>query len=233
MSRLTLVSNAWQAFDKLGLAEDRIWLPEVRRSIMQADLVIPSLDAGSDTFFQYVNRPHKEIAFDKMLQGLIALRNEYKGQYWLEVFLLGGVTSTEREIQKLTECIGRISPDRVQVNTVTRPPAESFALPVPKDRLVKLAAQLAEEAEVIADYRHVHAQEIFTATRDDILELLRRRPCSIDDIAEGLGLHRNEVVKYVEDLSNQGRIQTEVQNNRLYYEIPTSHKQELIERNNK
>ena len=193
------------------------WLPEVRRSIMEANLIVPSLDAGNDSIFQYVNRPHKDIVFDRMLQGLIDLRNEYEGQYWLEVFLLGGVTSTEREIQKLAQCIERISPDRVQVNTVTRPPAESFALPVSMDHLEALSAQLAKKAEIIADYRHIHTQKTFTAARDDILELLRRRPCSIEDIAEGLGLHRNEVVKYVEDLSRQGQIRSETQDDHLYY----------------
>ena len=195
------------------------WLPEVRRNIMDADLIIPSLDAGSDYYFQYVNKPHIDISFDRMLQGLIDLRNEYEGQYWLEVFLLGGVTSTEQEIQNLAQCIERISPDRVQVNTVTRPPAESFALPVSMDHLEALSAQLAEKAEIIADYQHVHAQKSFTAAREDVLDLLRRRPCSIEDIAEGLGLHRNEVVKYVEDLSHQGQIHSETQDDRLYYTV--------------
>jgi len=198
------------------------WQPDVRNSVMSADLVIPSLDAGSDAVFQYVNRPHKDIPFDKMLQGLIDFRRQYRGQYRLEVFLLGGVTTTQSEIQRLAECIRRISPDRVQVNTVTRPPAESFALPVSKEQLEDLASKLADNAEIIADYRQVHAQEKFVVKRDDILVLLRRRPCSIEDIAQGLSLHRNEVVKYVEDLSSQGKIDTQVQNNRIYYIISST-----------
>jgi len=205
-----------------------LWLPEVRDALKSADLVVPSLDASSDISFQYVNRPHIDIAFDRMLQGLIDFRSEYEGQYWLEVFLLGGVTSTEQEIQKLAQCIGRISPDRVQVNTVTRPPAESFALPVSMDHLEILSAQLAEKAEIIADYQHVHAQKSFTAAREDVLDLLRRRPCSIEDIAEGLGLHRNEVVKYVEDLSRQGQIYSETQDDRLYYTVHPLNRIQLI-----
>ena len=64
----------------------------------------------------------------------------------------------------MAQCIRRISPDHVQVNTVTRPAAESFALPVPKDNLSKIAMQLADNAEVIADYRNVHAQDTFAVT---------------------------------------------------------------------
>ena len=199
-----------------------LWMPDVRGSIMQADLVIPSLDVGSYTLYQYINRPHRDISFDKMLRGLIDFRNQYQGQYWLEVLLLGGVTTTEVELDKLSGRIRQISPDRVQVNTVTRPPAEAYALPVPEDLLAEAARQLADNAEIIADYRHVHSQTTFAATRDDILQLLQRRPCSIEDIAEGLGLHWNEVVKYLEDLTHEGRIHCQAQNNHLFYTVRTA-----------
>jgi len=152
-----------------------------------------------------------------MLQGLVEFRKDYNGQYWLEVFLLAGVTTTDAEINRLTNCINSIRPDKVQVNTVTRPPAEDFAERVPEKQLKTLAAQLYENAEVIADYSNVHKQQDFSARREDVLTLLKRRPCSIEDIASGLGLHRNEVVKYVEELSVEGKIEAKPQNQQLYY----------------
>jgi wyosine [tRNA(Phe)-imidazoG37] synthetase (radical SAM superfamily) len=194
-----------------------LWLPDVRDALKSADVVVPSLDAGSSQIFQYVNRPHPDITFSKMLQGLVDFRKVYSGRYWLEVFLLAGVTTTEAEINRLKTCIVAIQPDLVQVNTVTRPPAEDFAEPVPKKQLEAIAAQLYEKAEVIADYRDVHKEKEFTARREDILTLLQRRPCSIEDISAGLGLHRNEVVKYIEELSAEGKIEAIPQNQKLYY----------------
>ena len=194
-----------------------LWLPEVRKALKSADMVVPSLDAGSSRIFQYVNRPHQDITFSKMLQGLVEFRKDYNGQYWLEVFLLAGVTTPEMEISKLKTCINAICPDKVQVNTVTRPPAEGFAEPVPQKQLQTITEKLYEKAEVIADYNDVHKQQDFSARREDVLILLQRRPCSVDDIAAGLGLHRNEVVKYVEELSSEGKIETKPQNQQLYY----------------
>jgi len=194
-----------------------LWLPEVRKALKSADIVVPSLDAGSSRIFQYVNRPHQDITFSKMLQGLVEFRKDYNGQYWLEVFLLAGVTTPEMEINRLKTCINAICPDKVQVNTVTRPPAEGFAEPVPQKQLQTITEKLYEKAEVIADYSDVHKQQDFSAQREDILILLQRRPCSVEDIAAGLGLHPNEVVKYVEELCSQGKIQPRVQNHRLYY----------------
>jgi len=194
-----------------------LWLSEVRHSLLEADLVIPSLDAGSNCLFQYINRPHPDTSFNKMLRGLVKFRDEYKGQYWLEVFLLAGVTTPEMEIKRLRTCIESIQPDKIQVNTVTRPPAESFAEPVSKERLENLAVQLFNRFEVIADYRSVHEKQEFASQREDVLTLLQRRPCSIEDIAAGLGLHRNAVVKYIEELLRGGKIEVKSQNQRLYY----------------
>ncbi|KPJ65604.1 MAG: radical SAM protein [Coxiella sp. DG_40] len=194
-----------------------LWLLEVRNALKFADVVAPSLDAGSSQIFQYVNRPYRDITFSRMLEGLVKFRNEYNGKYWLEVFLLAGVTTPEMEVNRLKTCINAIQPEKVQVNTVSRPPAENFADAVPQKQLEQITADLYEKAEVIADYSGVHKQQDFSARRKDVLTLLKRRPCSIEDVAAGLGLHRNEVVKYVEELCAEGKINSTPHGQRLYY----------------
>ena len=89
-----------------------LWLPEVRNSLMAADLVLPLLDAGSDQLFRYINRPHRDISFNRMPEGLVKFRDEYSGKYWLEVFLLSGVTTVEAHINMLAHCIRMICPGR-------------------------------------------------------------------------------------------------------------------------
>jgi wyosine [tRNA(Phe)-imidazoG37] synthetase (radical SAM superfamily) len=194
-----------------------LWQEEVRRQLMDARLVIPSLDAGHSSMFQEVNRPHGSISFDRMLEGLIAFRQEYDGEYWLEVFLLASHTVTDTEISKIAECVRRIKPDRVQLNTATRPTAETYAVMVDRRRMAELAAWFDPPAEVIADYRGVHTQSDFKAGRNSILEMIRRRPCSLEDIADGLGMHRNEVIKYVEELDAEGLLEKQSSSGRLYY----------------
>jgi len=194
-----------------------LWRDEVRSQLMDAHLVIPSLDAGHSSLFQAVNRPHESISFDRMLEGLIAFREEYYGEYWLEVFLLAGHTAMDSEISKIAECVGRIKPDRVQLNTATRPTAEEYAVMVDRRRMGDLAAGFDPPAEVIADYRGVHAQSDFKAGRDSVLEMIQRRPCSLEDIADGLGMHRNEAIKYVEELSTEGLTEKRSCGGRLFY----------------
>ena len=194
-----------------------LWQETVRRQLMDAHLVIPSLDAGHASMFQAVNRPHESISFDRMLDGLIDFRQEYYGDYWLEVFLLAGHTAVDSELGKIAECVRRIKPDRVQLNTATRPTAEDYAVMVDRKRLGDLAARFDPPAEVIADYRGVHAQGEFQAGRESVLEMIQRRPCSLDDIANGLNMHRNTVGKYIEELDASGLLQTRYSAGKTFY----------------
>ncbi len=194
-----------------------LWQKALRDDLQRADLVIPSLDAGNARMFQYVNRPAPGLSFDRMVEGLVAFRQEYGGQYWLEVFLLGGVTGVRAEAEAIGRVVRRIGPDRVQLNTVSRPPAEEFAFPVRPEEMARLAPLIAENAEVVADYQHVHEQPAFAARGEDVMALLRRRPCTTEDIASGLGMHRNEVVKYVEQFLAENRLDSEKRGHRTYY----------------
>jgi len=190
---------------------------DVQQELALADVVIPSLDVGNDAAFRLVNRPHEDISFERMLQGLVAFRHRFQKQYWLEVFLLGGYTDSEREVTEIRRCVDLIQPDRVQLNTVTRPPAENCAVAVPRARLEEIAATFSPPAEVIAEFHSAQALEVGEASREEILQLLRRRPCSIDDIVGGLGIHPNEVLKSVEHLNTEGMVEQTHVGGKCYY----------------
>lgn len=89
------------------------------------------------------------------------------------------------------------------------------------DRPAVLAAMLGHPAEIIADYQRIHNQSAFTSQYDDIFEMIRRRSCSVSDIALTSGLHKNEIIKYLEELSTQGKIVSEIQGTTFYYKACT------------
>lgn len=200
------------------------WDREVRQSVGQADLVLPSLDAGDERLFQYVNRPHPLVRFDEMVAGLELLRREFSGRIWLEVLLLEGVTGSKAEVQKIARLVERIEPDRVQLNTVVRPPAEEFAQAVPRERLEELAREFAGRGEVVAEFHDVERSTSFLAAEGDVLSLLSRRPCSVEDIANGLRIRPNEAVKHVEQLVSRGLVVSRVKNGRVFYTATERHK---------
>ena len=129
-----------------------LWHKEVRKSLLNADLVVPSLDATSDLMFQTINRPHTDISFEQLIEGMTDFRSEYSGRYWLEIMLLAGYTAILSEITKLADYVKKIRPDKVQLNTITTSAAESYAQAVEQNRLNELAAFFEPLVEVIADF---------------------------------------------------------------------------------
>jgi len=194
-----------------------LWQEEVCAQMMAADLVIPSLDAGSTVMFATVNRPHQDITLEKLLNGLVEFRQRFTGRFWLEVFLLAGYTADASEVRHIAKYVDLIRPERVQLNTVARPPAEAFAMPVAQERLLEYASMFTPQAEIIADFRKTHDLAEFEATRKEVIDLLRRRPCSVDDLANGLSIHRNEVAKYVEELRARGLVEWTRTGRTLFY----------------
>ncbi|MGC8658702.1 MAG: radical SAM protein [Desulfomonilaceae bacterium] len=197
-----------------------LWIPETREDLMDADLVLPSLDAGDNTLFQYVNRPHPGISFDKMVQGIVQFKEEFSGAVWLEVFLLGGVTGTPSEVKKIASLIEHINPDRVQLNTVSRPPAEEFAFAVNSKKMQEFKKLIPGTVELIIEKNplRVSTQPQPAADNLAILALLSRRPCTVQGVSSGLGLNPSEVAKQLQHLSRHGEIRAVRRNDEVFYE---------------
>ncbi|MGB9791356.1 MAG: radical SAM protein [Thermacetogeniaceae bacterium] len=198
-----------------------LWMEEVQDALMEADLVLPSLDAGDPDLFQYVNRPHEGISFEQMVNGLAEFTRCFTGEVWLEVFLLTGVTAIPSEVKKISALVEKIRPARVQLNTVTRPPAEEFALPVPPDLMTSLRELFPENTEIISEENENSRSPLGTheADEEEILALLRRRPCTAEDIAESLGLNLAEALKCLESLRRTGKITTTIKDRKNFYLI--------------
>ena len=135
---------------------------------------------------------------------MVAFRAGYDGEIWLEVMLLAGVDGNPvAKVARLAELAARIAPDRIQLNTAVRPPAESFVAPVDRAALEEFAALFTPRAEVIADLPAVAGDGV--AAEADVLELVSRRPCTVADIASGLGIHHGEALKAATALVNRRR----------------------------
>ena len=195
-----------------------LWQKEVRQEIALAEVVLPSLDAPDPERFEFVNRPVPEITFERLFEGLEALRREFKGKYWLEVMLLHGYTSLPPQIRQLAALVRRIRPDKVQLNTAVRPPAEAYAMAVPPERLRELAREFQPRAEVIAEYRGRATTAQSQASEEAILVLLRRRPCTEYDLAHGLAMRPIEVAKHLALLESKGQAASQRRGGLVYYQ---------------
>ena len=169
--------------------------------------LITSLDAGEEHLFRHVNRPHKDITFHKMVNGLYELRKCFSGQYWLEVLLLGGITGLPVPVREIAQIASWIGPDRIHLNTVIRPPAQSFAVPVPRVLMEGFAAAFGNNAEVVIGWGKNLPKGGSSTTPQEVMALVSRRPSTMEDISAGLGPERSEASRNVDLLSAAGLLE--------------------------
>ncbi len=109
--------------------------PELRKELMRADLVLPSLDAATDEALRKINRPRRELLASAYIDGLIDFSREFEGEIWLEIFLLPGYNDDQKNLEALKEAAMSINPQRIQLNTLDRPGTVEGLHPMSMERL--------------------------------------------------------------------------------------------------
>jgi len=192
---------------------------DVRSEILDADIVLPSLDAATEKCFKKINCPASDLDFHKYIEGLISFRKEYRGKIYLEVFILPGYNDIESELSEIRKTILKIEPDLVQLNTLDRPGTVSNLRAASGEELGRIIDYLGlSNVEIIAaSSERKNVQSYRTDKESVILETIERRPCTLDDLIRLLGLHANEVNKYLSVLEADHKIEAVKQERGIFY----------------
>lgn len=194
----------------------------LREQIKGIDLLVPSLDAATEQVFQQLNRPHPALKCEEIITGLETLRQEFKGEICLEIFIVPGLNDTAGELAAIKAAIKRINPDRIQVGTLDRPGAETWVKEASPEKMQEIVTYLGAGTELIEEPQPgAGAFPIDRDCRETILQLLRRRPCTAEDLARIMGLHPAEVQKYLRHLLSAGLIEMEQKRRGTFLKIKT------------
>lgn len=191
-------------------------LPEVRDAASSADIVKVSLSAWDQASYGWVNRPDTQMEFTQLIEGQKAFRRQFQGELWMEVFLIWGMNAMAPDVIRIADLAEEKQPDRIQLNTAVRPPAEEYAGSLSRERLFSLSGLFRPAAEVIAEFSTEENPRL-QANEETILVMLKRRSCTAAQIAKGFGMHLNEVLKYIGKLMRTGRIREERKSGTVYY----------------
>ncbi len=196
---------------------------EVREDLSHADVVAPTLCGTAIDIVQHINRPVSSITSDTIVQGLMDFRNGYTGAIWLEIMLIQGMNDTDGHIRRLAARIKKISPDKIHLNTVVRPPRDKKVRAVPMERLQVIQNLLGERCEIIAGFNKQVSPADLKNHRDDIMNVIKRRPVTLDDIVRTTGVHIQEVQKILDRLIANDMISFSEHNGHRYYEAANRH----------
>ncbi|WP_407282594.1 radical SAM protein [Methanolobus sp. WCC1] len=195
---------------------------EVRENLADADLLVATLVSGYEKTFQAINRPAEGIRLEDIINGLKEIRRMDKHpKLGIEVMLVDvsedtnidfPVNHTEKEIGKLKEVLKEIDPDEIEILSVSRPPAEKYIVPVPEERLRKIALEFEKEFGeervklVLKGLRRSRSVMKHGNLEEEVYDLILRRPCTFKQISASLGIDEGKLKPIIEKLASADSI---------------------------
>ncbi len=210
--------------------------PQVRKELLLADIITPSLDAARETSFRKIDRPMPGMHLPDIIAGLQAFSLEYSGKLWLEILLARDINDATEDIDALITAIRPMRVDRIQLNTVVRPPAETFALAVSPQKLAAIGEKFQKALGLPVDLPFAPATEPIVPVQpspaeplpavasgtivQEIIEMLQRRPCTAVDIDRTFHLNGPDKVEHLlEPLIRSGALNKQVHGGQYFYQI--------------
>lgn len=160
--------------------------PAVQADALVADVVKVSLSAWNQASLTLINRPAAAIGFDRLVAGIQEFRRGYSGQLWVEVFAVPGVNDSLDAMRRIAELVNTLTPARIHLNSLNRPPADPSVRPLDAARLREFIALFSPVAQTIGG-AVLEACPYQAPSREKLLSVMRRRPCTAGDVAAALG----------------------------------------------
>jgi wyosine [tRNA(Phe)-imidazoG37] synthetase (radical SAM superfamily) len=185
-----------------------LYLPEVREELAAADAVLPTLNAGTAALYRRITRPHPDLTFTRLVDGLIAFRDVYHGKLWIEVMLIRDLNDTEEPLQALTATLRRIRPDAVHITLSIRPPAEPWVQPADEAGVTRAVTILGANAQVVHPSGESFGASGGATITDAIVAILTRHPMREEEVEYTLARWAPDAVRQaLAALAADGQVQ--------------------------
>lgn len=192
---------------------------EVRKALGGIDLIIPSLDAPDREIFLKINRPHRNLKFQEIIEGLIKLTEEFKGRIYLEIMLVKGINDSAVCARKFKKIISKINPQKIQINTPIRLPKEEW-VKIPSLKVIDNFLKILDwDAELIKERVKRCRKLLPRNIEDDIIRLLSRRPESLSELSKTLKIRNPILLKIINSLEKKKKISCYLYRRRLFYRV--------------
>jgi wyosine [tRNA(Phe)-imidazoG37] synthetase (radical SAM superfamily) len=196
-----------------------IWREDVRNDLLKLDFVSLKLDAVTEALWRKVDRPHKTLKLDKILEGILEFRRDFKGKIVTETMLMDGINYGD-EFREIAEFLKELKPDMAYIAVPTRPPWENWVKPARED-VINLAFHVFADAigEERVEYLIGYEGNAFAFTgnvEEDILSITAVHPMREDALRELLK-KANAGWDIVEKLIAEGKlIELEYEGKKFY-----------------
>ena len=172
-----------------------IWHDDVKKDLLEADIVSLKIDAVSENLWRKMNRPHKGLSLDVILESLTRFAEEFKGTIISETMLIDGVNYDE-EFERTASFLKKLKLDKAYIAIPTRPPTERWVKPA-KEETIHTAFQIfaerlgADKVEYLVGYEG-NAFAFTGNVEEDLLSIMAVHPMRKEAVQEFLRKARTD-----------------------------------------
>ncbi len=184
-----------------------LWMEEVRRDLLKADWVSLKVDAASDEVWRRVNRPHGDLIFKKVVEGILDFSKEFEGTLTTETMLTLGINDSEDELERIADLLAQISPKVAYISVPIRPPA--YDVKPPPERAIDKAYILLSSKGVDVEILSRPESGLFDVgddPKEGILSITAVHPMRESDLERALR-EKGIDLSVVRELLSEGRLE--------------------------
>jgi wyosine [tRNA(Phe)-imidazoG37] synthetase (radical SAM superfamily) len=118
-----------------------LWQEDVRDDLLKADFVSLKVDAIHESVWRRINRPHKDLRLNTILEGVTEFVKEFTGSVVSETMLIDGINYGD-EFEKIADFLKHLEGlITAYIAIPTRPPTERWVKPA-KEETINTAFQI-------------------------------------------------------------------------------------------
>jgi len=197
-----------------------IWQNDTKEDLLEADFVSFKIDTINEKLWKRINRPHKDLRLNTILEGISDFAKEFRGTIISETMLIDGINYGD-EFEKIAEFLKQLKRlDKAYIAIPTRPPTERWVTPA-KEETVNAAFQVfaeklgANKLEYLIGYEG-NAFAFTGRVEEDLLSITAVHPMRREAVKEFLK-KTNTSWSIIEKLLLEGKLVELGYEGKVYY----------------
>jgi wyosine [tRNA(Phe)-imidazoG37] synthetase (radical SAM superfamily) len=198
-----------------------LWREDIRRNLLKADRLSLKVDAVDEETWRRIDRPHKSLKLDTILQGMFKFAKSFQGELTTETMLIKGVNDDIGRIVQVADFLKKLEPDIAYLAIPTRPPTERVEPAT--EQIINAAHQVFKERLSNVEYLIGYEGNAFASSSnavEDLLSITAVHPMREDAVAEFLENARTDWGTVQELINNGSLIELEYQGKKFYMHKP-------------
>jgi len=191
---------------------------QVRENLKEADLVSLKIDSTEEEVWKKINRPHRNLHLDSLLEGVLEFAGTFKGKIITETMLIKNINDNSQHIKRVADFLAQLKPSWSYLSLPIRPPAERW-VQTPSEEVVNqsyyIFKEKVDQVECLIGYEG-NAFSFTGEVEEDILSITSVHPMREEALKDFLKRAKSDW-SVIERLIKQGKlVESEYKGHKFY-----------------